>query len=272
MSFRSETLEALGNYVYALSEPVEEGAIFYVGKGTGNRCFAHALEERTDPDYPKQQDSVMSLKIDKIQEIRKEYSADPSITIIAHGIEDSETAFLIESILIKGLKGLTNAVAGRDTEDLWLSASEVDNRYASPINEKDLGKKVLLVSLNGGEAADPYPKIKDNAPELARRTLGSWGLAGKNAKKVELVIGVYRGLVRCVFEVHKIKSGKSLIAEHLEPEKYVTEKGINKARYRFVGERNHELEKEWACRPIVRGEENLTVFPRGGAIRYANFD
>jgi hypothetical protein len=34
--------EKLGYYVYALRDPTRSGAIFYVGKGQGDRVYQHA--------------------------------------------------------------------------------------------------------------------------------------------------------------------------------------------------------------------------------------
>ena len=50
--FSQLTIEKLGYYVYTLTDPFD-GFVFYVGKGQGNRVFAHvndALETETSSD------------------------------------------------------------------------------------------------------------------------------------------------------------------------------------------------------------------------------
>lgn len=276
MSFRSETLGALRNYVYALSEPSEDGAIFYVGKGTGNRCFAHALEDRKDPDFPKEQDSVMSLKVEKIREIKEKYNEDPRITIIAHGIEDADMAFSIESMFIKVLSktkvapDMTNAVAGKKSENYWLTVNELDNKSAPAIKESELTKKILIVSLKGNKNVCPYPKIKTDA-ELTERTLGDWNVSEAKAKNVDLIVGVYENLIRSVCEINKVEKGERRTSKYeITSEKETKNKKTIK-RLRFHGTRDKKLEKEWIGRSIINGEGKvLTKMGSGGAFRYAN--
>ena len=48
-SFPPEVVQALGHYVYRLIDP-RNGETFYVGRGQGNRVFAHAKGELDDSD------------------------------------------------------------------------------------------------------------------------------------------------------------------------------------------------------------------------------
>ncbi len=81
--FSPETIEAIGSYVYALLDPrkpkTDPRRLFYVGKGIGQRCFAHAAAEvkwkRSEEPNPKLQ---------LIREIRQATGAPPPIQLIAH--------------------------------------------------------------------------------------------------------------------------------------------------------------------------------------------
>ena len=46
-SFSPEVIEQLQYYVYRLIDP-RDGQTFYVGKGKGNRVFAHACHDQSD--------------------------------------------------------------------------------------------------------------------------------------------------------------------------------------------------------------------------------
>lgn len=259
--FSQETLEQLGdNYVYALIDPgincLDPNRYFYVGKGTGQRCFQHARAEIDWIPNPDDEDP----KLEIIRRIRKETGEAPPIDIVKSGLNKTE-AHAIEAILIGLLRGRANLVSGHGGSDLWLRAEELDARHTAPISQSDLGASVLLVSLNGGKDSPPWPQIKPE--DLAFRVLGNWVISESRASGIEYVAGVYRGLIRCVFRVDR-KDGRAAY----ETLRRKTKSGRNQTRVRFHGERNPEQESNWVLKRIV-GEngKNLTTFERQQACR-----
>ena len=99
MAFTEEIADKLGFYVYRLIDP-RNGETFYVGKGKGNRVFAHVageLEAGADE---------LSEKLQRIREIRLA-GFDVAHVIHRHGL-DSRTAIEVEAALIDAYPGVTN--------------------------------------------------------------------------------------------------------------------------------------------------------------------
>lgn len=101
--FPSSVIEKLDYYIYLLIDR-ENKQVFYVGKGTGNRIFAHinaALKDETPGD-----------KLDKIRSIRAN-GLEVKHVVHRHGLTEKE-GFEVEAALIDfiGLSGLTNQVQG----------------------------------------------------------------------------------------------------------------------------------------------------------------
>lgn len=72
-------INELKYYVYIYSNPQTE-EIFYVGKGKGNRVFAH-IKGRFE-----------SHKVNYIRDLRSK-GIEPKIEILIHGLDDEETAW-----------------------------------------------------------------------------------------------------------------------------------------------------------------------------------
>jgi hypothetical protein len=158
--FCEECLEQIKYYVYALIDTRKKSVhlrrVFYVGKGTGNRCFAHAREEVKAEELSDER-----LKLTTIREIREQTKEPPKVEIVAHGLAKETDALRLESLLISVLSPIANVARGHRHEDYWISAHELDARFRNPLRRKDMRGTVLLVSLNGGKNLEPYPKIAD---------------------------------------------------------------------------------------------------------------
>jgi hypothetical protein len=99
----------LDEYVYVLRDP-ENGEIFYVGKGTGERYKAHFVAART----ANATDQDLGEKLDRLRELLIRHSESMIARVIAQSLT-SEEAFAIESLTLKFLVGsmdATNAVSG----------------------------------------------------------------------------------------------------------------------------------------------------------------
>ncbi len=90
-------------YVYTLADPRDE-KIFYIGKGTAARNYAHTHR------VPRPNDSNMSPKSKKIRDI---LDADLQVksTIVKRFYEEQD-AYDYEAKLISKAKGLLNSMAG----------------------------------------------------------------------------------------------------------------------------------------------------------------
>ena len=70
--FSPSVSEQLKNYVYRLIDP-RNGNTFYVGKGKGDRVFAHvadALKDYNGENYTDKDEDDVSLKVKTIREIK----------------------------------------------------------------------------------------------------------------------------------------------------------------------------------------------------------
>ena len=138
MEFPQSAQEKIGTYVYILKDP-RNGEIFYVGKGTGNRVFAHAKaasEEATEVE-----------KIARIKEIMG-CGLEVQYEIVRHGMTKDQ-AFEVESALIDfiSLSDLTNAVAGVDADTRGrMTVHEIIALYeAEPVT---ITEPALLIIIN----------------------------------------------------------------------------------------------------------------------------
>lgn len=144
--FSKSVIEAIQYYVYCLVDP-RSHRIFYIGKGCGNRVFAHASDALNE--------ELQSLKLDTIRAIKRD-GLRVEYYILRHNMTENE-AFLVESTLIDVLtystfnleSTLTNVVSGHHQWDEGIkTVDELEATYAcEPINVHEKGT-ILLVNLN----------------------------------------------------------------------------------------------------------------------------
>lgn len=229
--FPVSVIEKLGYYVYFLIAPDTE-QIFYIGKGTGNRVFAHANAALADASPNEKLDTIRAI-----------HSAGQSVkhVIHRHGLTEKE-AFEVEAALIEfvGLDKLTNQVHGYNSDDQGqMSAQDIISKYAAP--DVIIAEPVILITVNRlyhhGMSADALYEI----------TRGNW-VIGPDRAKARYAFTVYHGLIREVYAIDRWFAVPAPYSEtkqqtrwrfegHIAPElqHYI---GGSTARYAVVGAQN----------------------------------
>jgi hypothetical protein len=216
--FSNDVIKELSSYVYRLIDP-RNGNTFYVGKGKGNRVFAHMNAELT---YEGDEDA-QSEKISTIREIRS--SGLEVIHIIhRHGLDDA-TAFEVEAALIDTYPGLSNYMGGKDSRDRGpMNAEQIQNLYSAETLDA-IDDKCLIIKINQN-SLDRFDGI-DTAYYEATRS--AWKLNLAKAEKADYVLSVLNGMIKGVYcemvwHIHYERNRKYFDAVSAPPEiwqKYV---------------------------------------------------
>lgn len=180
--------ERLDYYVYLLSDP-RDGQIFYVGKGKGNRVFAHAKDALDD--------ERVTDKLERIRAIRSA-GLDVKYELLRFAMTE-KSAFDVETAAIQllGLDGLTNLVAGqyasitgRMTVDVAISL--FDAPPAPEITEPTLLIKIPKLW---------YPSI--SAQELYESTAGWWAIKNSSRRNnARYAFCVVNSVIREVYRIN----------------------------------------------------------------------
>jgi hypothetical protein len=226
--FTPYVTEQIGWYVYALQDPRDK-KFFYVGKGRGNRVFAHAqaaIDESGDE---------LGAKLNLIKQIHAE-NMQVNTYIIRHNISSEKAAFEIEASIIDMLYlidkkadnsffQLTNEVRGHHHDKYGsMSTDNVIAIYdASPCPE--IKERVILFKI-------PVRWNPEMTPdELYESTHGWWRL-GSRRDQADFAMAVSNGVIRAIYKIDSWE---------LRTEgKRGYEKG-EKPRYGFNGAITHEL-------------------------------
>ncbi len=180
-AFPSEVQEKLKYYVYRLIDP-RNGETFYIGKGSGNRVFQHVRAELSfDED-----ESPITAKIARIREIIQDGFQVIHI-VQRHGLT-SEQATLVEATLIDVFPGLTNLKDGVGTGDFGaMPAEAILRKYQAACLV--LRHRTIFFTITSGFEGSWYEACR-----------GVWRVSFARAMRAELVMPVYQGLVRDVFQ------------------------------------------------------------------------
>lgn len=201
------TIEKLGYYVYLLKDPVTN-EIFYVGKGKGNRINSHSLDALVLGENK-------SAKLEKIRSVTAN-NQEVELVILRHGLTEQE-AFEVEASVIDLLDGtLTNIVSGHDSDERGImTVKDIELKYqAVPAVFKH---SAALITVNR------FYHQGISAEELYERTRSAWKMSMEQAKRVDIVCSVYRGIIREVFtpeswHFHEERSGRILFVGRIAEE------------------------------------------------------
>jgi hypothetical protein len=250
--FPLSVIEKLDYYVYLLIDP-ENGQVFYIGKGVGNRIFAH-INAAIANEAP-------SDKLDKIRDI---LSRGLEVTHIVHrhGLTENE-AIEVEAALIDfiGLSGLTNQVYGYDCDDRGrMNVSEVIAKYQAPLAK--ITEPVILITVNR------WYRRGISSEGLYEITRGKW-VIGIRRNRAKYAFAVYKGVIREVYEIERWLPATiedSEVNRPWIPENSTEAKIKVKERWQFVGKVAEDSLKQY----VGQSTENYQVIGAQNPIRYVN--
>lgn len=183
--FSQSTIENIGYYVYCLIDSRDK-TVFYIGKGCGNRVFAH------------EQEIAEKEKNKRIHDIQ-ENKATVEKYIIRHGLTECE-AFHLEAALIDifssnvwNSRKLLNIMSGHHCLDNGMkSVSEIEAYYCvESITKEEIHHNCLIVNIN---------KTYKSTNDVYEATRKSWLLDSSKITDIQLVISEYHGIFRAVYE------------------------------------------------------------------------
>lgn len=178
-SFSPEVQAELKTYVYRLIDP-RNGETFYVGKGRGNRVFAHIHAEKGiegDDD---------NNKVKRIHQIRLA-GFEVAHVIHRHGMDDA-TAFEVEAALMDAYAGLTNIAGGHGSSDYGAAhAREIIARYAAEPAVFEHGALLINVNRMAAESS------------LYEATRYAWKIDPKKARAAQVILATVQGMIRGAF-------------------------------------------------------------------------
>lgn len=207
-------LKEMNYYVYIYVDPRTD-AIFYVGKGKGNRYLSH-LSDMSD-----------SEKTSRIAEIR-DAGCEPRIEILAHGFPSEDLALRVEAAAIDLLwesKELTNAVRGQRSQDLGrMRIEQIKAKYsADPVQ---ISEPAILFKIQRRFRYGMSPA------ELYDVTRGIWKINEQRCQEARYAFAVYDHVIQEVYAISKwFQAGETFTSR-------ADLQGVkDSGRFEFVGRR-----------------------------------
>jgi uncharacterized protein len=183
-SFPEGVARRLKTYVYRLIDP-RNGETFYVGKGKGDRVFAHMRGEQKKLDGDE-----LDNKLARIRQIRLA-GFEVAHVIHRHGMDD-KTAFEVEAALIDAYPGPTNIAGGAGSNAYGARhAQEIVRHYRA--ESAEFQHKALLISVNKSAIE----------MSLYEATRYAWRLKKSKAEQSEVVLVTRQGEIIGAFIAHR---------------------------------------------------------------------
>ena len=174
--FSPEVTDALKWYVYRLIDP-RNGETFYVGKGKGNRVFAHAT------GLPDGDDEVSHPVLQRIKEVQIA-GLEVSHVIHRHGIAAEWAAYEVEAALIDAYPGVLNLAGGHGSDQYGCRhVQEIVAKHTA--EEFEVTEHLMCICIN-----DLYYKL--STLDAVR---GMWRVNLNRSRRYNLVLAHVRGLV-----------------------------------------------------------------------------
>ena len=251
-AFAPGVAERLGFYVYLLIDPRHE-TVFYVGKGAGNRCFAHLVEARTTQGDSARDDPKLA-RIRAIEELGRAVR----IVLLRHGLSEGES-LLVEAAAIDlgeimGREPLANRISGRDSTDLgWQSVADLNARYGAAPVTIDPMHRVALFRI-------PRQFHRGMTDEALYEATRKWWPIGPRRRQPNLpsapqwAMAIAGGVVRAVYRIDGWER-PDLEDVAVDPRR--------SRRWGFRGIRDREMEKSYLYRDVrgyLRGNQTTVNY------------
>lgn len=193
-----EVVSSLGHYVYVLRDPtVTPPEVFYVGKGTGYRAFAHQHGAASAANISDDDDrAVRRAKSDRIRELRARGGRVEHLFVRTN--IDGDTAFTVEQAVIDAFDAaghrLTNLVKGHGSRAYGLATVDdlIVRLGARP--SPPLPSGTMLVKI-------PRWHAGMTADETYNQTRQWWPIAARRVPRITAMLGLVDGVVRSAYQV-----------------------------------------------------------------------
>jgi len=209
-----------------------------VGKGRGNRAFAHLM------------DKSESLKVKRIEEIHAA-GLIPKIEILAFGLDDL-AAFKVEAAAIDliGFENLTNSQIGHHARQYGRRSIDTVHADLSATPVDSFGHNMVLIKINGtyGGASE------SSAMALYDATRGTWRVKKASVDKTEYAAAIFGGVIREVYRIATWLPAESTL--YLDPKRNYEPN----SRFEYVGK-----VAEKAIRDQYRWRSVAHLYSRGAA-------